>query len=66
MTKIDWSQIKPIPGFDSQKWLRKVRAEMQRENEGMTNEQIIERERQAAEREIRRRAERAKAGATDS
>jgi hypothetical protein len=60
MAKIDWSQIKPIPGFDSQKWLRKVRAEMQRENEGMTGEQIRERERQAAEREVKRRAERAK------
>ena len=31
------SQIKPIPGFDSEKWLRKRRAEIQRENEGMTD-----------------------------
>jgi hypothetical protein len=66
MTKIDWSQIKPIPGFDSLKMLRKIHAEMHRENQGMTAEQIIERERQAAEREDRRRAEREKAESTDS
>jgi hypothetical protein len=55
------SQIKPIPGFDSEKWLRKRRAEIQRENEGLTNEQIRERTRRASEEfqeEItRRRAE---------
>jgi len=50
MTKFDLSQIKPIPGFDSQKWLRKVRAQIQRENEGLTREQIRERELQASER----------------
>ena len=50
MAKFDLSQIKPIPGFDSQKWLRKVRAQIQRENEGLTREQIRERELQASER----------------
>ena len=50
MTKFDLSQIKPIPGFDSQKWPRKVRAQIQRENEGLTREQIRERELQASER----------------
>jgi len=55
------SQIKPIPGFDSKKWIRKVHAEMHRENAGMTDEQIRERELQAAERADQRRAERAKA-----
>ena len=42
--------IQPIPGFDSQKWLRKVRAQILRETEGMTDEQIRERRRQASER----------------
>jgi hypothetical protein len=50
MTKFDMSQIKPIPGFDSQKWLRKRRAEIQRETEGMTREQIHERRQQATDR----------------
>jgi hypothetical protein len=64
------SQIKPIPGFDSEKWLRKRRAEIQRENEGLTNEQILERELRAGEEfqeEIkRRRAEFAKAESADN
>jgi len=59
------SQIKPIPGFDSKKWIRKVHAEMHRENAGMTDEQIREREMQASEQMRREReqywAERAKA-----
>ena len=59
------SQIKPIPGFDSEKWLRKRRAEIQRENEGMTDEQIREHLRQVVEEDIRWRAERAKAESTD-
>ena len=50
MTKFDLSQIKPIPGFDSLKWKRKVHAKILRETEGMTDEQIRERERQASER----------------
>jgi hypothetical protein len=55
------SQIKPIPGFDSEKWLRKVRVEIQREQEGMTDEQIREHLRQVVDEDIRWRAERAKA-----
>ena len=54
------SQIKPIPGFDSEKWLRKRHAEMRRETEGMTEEQIRERELQIVEEDRLRRAERAK------
>jgi hypothetical protein len=50
MAKFDLSQIKPIPGFDSKKWLKKRHAEIQRETEGMTDEQIRERTRQASER----------------
>jgi len=36
------ADIKPIPGFDSQKWLRKVRARIRRETEGMTDEEVRE------------------------
>ena len=51
------SEIKPIPGFDSQKWLRKRHAEMQRETEGMTDEEVCEYFRLASERaELRRKA----------
>jgi hypothetical protein len=57
MTKFDLSQIKPIPGFDSKKWLRKRHVEMQRETEGMTSEEICEYFRLASERaELRRKA----------
>jgi len=68
MAKFDWSQIKPIPGFDSKKWLRKRRAQIQRETAGMTDEQIRERQRQIVEEDIRWRAERTKAetAGTDS
>jgi len=58
MTKIDLSQIKPIPGFDSLKWIQKVRAKILRETEGMTTEQILERLRQVSERAEQRREER--------
>ena len=57
---ISKSQIKPIPGFDSEKWLREARAEIQRETEGMTPEQRREHQRQIVEEDIRWRAERAK------
>jgi hypothetical protein len=60
------SQIKPIPGFDSKKWIRKRHAEIQRETEGMTDEQIRERHRQAAERADQRRAEREKTESADN
>jgi len=65
MAKFDWSQIKPIPGFDSKKWLRKARAEIKRETEGMTDEQIRERLRRIVEEDIRWRAERTKAESTN-
>ena len=58
------SEIKPIPGFDSKKWLRKRHAEMRRETEGMTDKQIRERELQIVEEDRQQReqfwAERAK------
>ena len=64
MTKLDMSQIKPIPGFDSLKWKREVQAKIYEETKDMTPEQRRERRRQASERfdrEIeRRRAELAK------
>ena len=60
MATFDLSQIKPIPGFDSKKWLRKRRAEIQRETAGMTDEQIRERELRIVEEDRERRAERAK------
>jgi hypothetical protein len=66
MAKFDWSQIKPSPGFDSRKWLRKARAEIKRETEGMTDEQIFERHRQLIEEDIRMRAEQAKAESAES
>ena len=60
------SQIKPIPGFDSKKWLRKRHAEMRRETEGMTDEQRREHLRQVVERDRVRRAERAKVQSADA
>jgi hypothetical protein len=70
MATFDLSQLKPIPGFDSKKWLRKVRADIQRETEGMTDEQIRERTRQASERMRREReqywAEREKTDSADN
>jgi hypothetical protein len=70
MATFDLSQLKPIPGFDSKKWLRKIRADIQRENEGLTDEQIRERTRQASERMRKEReqywAEREKAESANS
>jgi hypothetical protein len=43
------SEIKPIPGFDSEKWLRKVRAKIRRETEGMTAEEEREYYRKGSE-----------------
>ena len=39
-----------IPGFDAIECKRRIQAEILRENEGMTREQIRERQRQASER----------------
>ena len=57
MTKHEWldfkqalSEIKPIPGFDSQKWLRKVRTKIRKETEGMTDEEVREYFRKGSEK----------------
>ena len=42
--------IQPIPGFDSQKWLRKVRAQIYEKTKDMTSEEEREYYRQASER----------------
>jgi len=65
MTKLetDWYP-EVIPGFDAIECKRRIQAEILRENEGMTNEQIRERRRQAVERDKRRRAELAAANQT--
>ena len=65
MATFDLSQIKPIPGFDSEKWRKKRHAEIRRETEGMTNEQIRERLRQVVEEDRRWREERAKTESAD-
>jgi len=52
------ANIKPIPGFDSKKWLRKVRAQIHRETEGMTDEEVREYFRKGSEElqaEVKRR-----------
>jgi len=46
----------PIPDFDVLKWKQENQARILRETEGMTREEIRERERQAVERAIQRRA----------
>jgi len=58
MTKLDLSKIKPIPGFDSLKWKRERQAEIYRETEGMTREEVREYFRKGSEEfqaEIKRR-----------
>jgi hypothetical protein len=55
MTKIDLSQFKPIPGFDSLKWKQEVQAKIHEETKHMTPEQRRERERQASERMCKER-----------
>ena len=59
MTKLDMSQFKPIPGFDSLKWKQEVQAKIYEETKDMTSEEVCEYFRQAVERGERRRAERA-------
>ena len=54
-------EIKPIPGFDSAKWLRKVRRDIQRKTEGMTDKEVCDYFNQAGERFEKRRAELEKA-----
>ena len=63
MTKLetDWRQD-IIPDFDVLKWKQENQARILRETEGMTREQIRERQRQAGERFDKRRAELAEFG----
>ena len=56
MIKPEWqefakalSEIKPIPGFDSLKWLRKVRRQIYEETKDMTSEQVLEWQRRISE-----------------
>ena len=59
MTKLGLSQTKPIPGFDSQKWLRKVRAQIHEETKDMTSAEVCEYFRKGSEElqaDIRRRS----------
>jgi len=49
MKKFDWSQIKPIPGFHPQKWLRKVRAQINEKTKDMTSEEACEYFRKSSE-----------------
>ena len=39
---INWDNFPVIPDFDPVKWKRQVHAEIQRETEGMTKEEIRE------------------------
>ena len=57
MTKIDWNKFPVIPGFDAIECKRRIQAEILRENDGMTREQIRERQRHACERDERQRTE---------
>ena len=63
MTKFDWSQIKPIPGFDSLKWKREVQAKIYEETKHMTPEEQRKRLRQMLENDERWREAYAKADA---
>jgi len=58
MTKLDLSQLKPIPGFDCLKWKAETQAKIYEETKNMTREEVREYYRQAVERADRRRAER--------
>ena len=57
--KMIWP-TKIIPYFDVLKWKAEVQAEILRETEGMTDEEVREYFRQASERADQRRAEREK------
>jgi hypothetical protein len=56
----------PIPGFDVLKWKQENQARILRETEGMTDEQIRERFRQASERAAIRRKELAERRAAEN
>lgn len=55
MTTFEWPE--PIPGWDMLKWKDETQAEILRETEGMTREEVREYFRQACERADRRREE---------
>jgi len=42
MTKLDLSQIKPVPGFDSLKWKRKRQAQILKETAKMKPHEVLE------------------------
>jgi hypothetical protein len=62
MTKINWDDFPIIPGFDCLKWKAERQAEILRETNGMTLEEVREYIRKGAERfdeeQKRRRTER--------
>jgi hypothetical protein len=49
MTKTDWNQYPPIPGFDSVKWKEERQAKIYEETRHMTPEEQRERTRKNAE-----------------
>jgi hypothetical protein len=63
MTKLDMSQFKPIPGFDSLKWKAEVQAKIYEETKDMTPAQRRERTRRRLEKDERWREAYAKADA---
>jgi hypothetical protein len=66
MTKLDLSQIKPIPGFDCLKWKDETQARILRDTDGMTEDEILEYFRLASERAALRRKARARRQAAES
>ena len=50
MTKREIVWPEPIPGFDPVKWKRQVHAEIERETEGMTKEEVREYFRKGSEK----------------
>jgi len=61
MTKIDWNQFKPIPGFDSLKWKQEVQAKIYEETKHMTPKERRGRLRRMLEQDERWREAYAKA-----
>jgi hypothetical protein len=55
MTKFNWDDFPVIPDFDCLKWKAERQAEILRETEGMTDEEIRARFRRASERAALRR-----------
>lgn len=55
MTKLDLSQIRPIPDFDSLQWKRERQAQILQETEGMSDEEVCAYFRRACDRAALRR-----------